>query len=238
MLALDYELVCVTKYQTITQAESIIHHSQYYKMISAVLTTTAPSMMKRYEEPENDEAVVCEGNTRAHLHAAYYEPIKDCKPRMTASASSTINLDSLLASITNATEMGCKPSDSSGCLTTSTSLCTSLASSASGLSSSSTNSFSLYADGKRKKSRGLSRSIRYSSDLSSLPQCQSLESRDTSPGTKRSLDEIEGTQWGYFVDTREEEGDYYDIDFSNGPIASILDVSNWDAVASASVNEI
>mmetsp|Transcript_9883 Transcript_9883/g.14802 ORF Transcript_9883/g.14802 Transcript_9883/m.14802 type:complete len:208 (-) Transcript_9883:181-804(-) len=207
-------------------------------MISTVLSRTP--IMERYDEPENDEADVYEGNntTHAHLHA-YYEPIKDCKPRMTASSSSTMNLDSLLASITDATESSkCRPSDSR-CLTTSTSLCTSLASSTSCLSTTTT-SFSLYADGKRKKSRGLSRSIRYSSHLSSLQQCPpSPERSESSIGTKRSLDEFEGPQWGYFVDTPEEpENDYYDIDFSDGPIARVLDHSSWEDAAGTSVDGI
>eukprot|EP00815_Leptocylindrus_aporus_P012303 CAMPEP_0116063558 /NCGR_PEP_ID=MMETSP0322-20121206/8498_1 /TAXON_ID=163516 /ORGANISM="Leptocylindrus danicus var. apora, Strain B651" /LENGTH=129 /DNA_ID=CAMNT_0003549223 /DNA_START=284 /DNA_END=673 /DNA_ORIENTATION=+ len=107
-----------------------------------------------------------------------------------------------------------------------TSACTSLA------ASSSLSSFSSFSSARRSKGR-MTRSARFSNNLSSLSE--SLESGSqkeiispspsvTSSGMKRARNDVkEVDAWGYFVDYNSD----FDIDASTGAIARVLDDDAW-----------
>ena len=196
-----------------------------------------PLSLSRNEVEKND-------NASYDLHKSYFAPLNDTKQGMTACASSTINLDSLLANI------GCNADKEvhSG-MTADTSACSELSSSNSIVSRSSSTNFSAFSSQKRNRGRML-RSARYSSHLSSLSSyCSDDESIASSTsmkaslsrcnlrelGIKRSLCESEENNfdsWGHFVDNDTNDG--FKIDFNQDAIAAVLDESSWGYFADTS----
>jgi len=155
---------------------------------------------------------------------SYSVPLNN-KTVLTACSSSTINLDSLLSSLDCSAEDRVNVDKLSLSVTTEkTSACTSLA------ASSSLSSFSSFSSARRTKGR-MTRSARFSNNLSSLSESLESGSRKenispsiTSPGTKRARNDVnEVDAWGYFVDYNSD----FDIDASTGAIARVLDDDAW-----------
>lgn len=187
---------------------------------------------------ENDENIASLNN---RLNKSYFTPLNDTKPVMTACASSTINLDSLLANIECKADKELRSS-----MTVDTSACTTISSSTNSLvSSSSMSNFLTFSSERRNKGRML-RSARFSSHLSALSAYSSDDDsvatslkvrksscRTTLPenGSKRTRDDVE-ENWGHFVD--HDSSEQFDIDFKQGNISAVLDESAWGYFADTS----
>ena len=170
----------------------------------------------------------------------YFEPLKEGETRMTACASSTINLDSLLESISSSNDEQVKENKLCSNMTSMTSTCTSVTSirsSAAHVSSTSLNNFLAFSGDRRAKVRGMSRSTRITTNLAALCNSPSTVDDDSSidsshgrmrdSGVKRSLAESgdKESTWGYFFD--DESDGSVDLEVEKSPIARVLDDSSW-----------